>query len=80
MDSAQPNTHPTEDTSDTDTPTPPHRPATNDDFLMPGPTSESNEGLARWGLSWLLFSLVLMLLILGMSFVCWLLATATGIG
>ena len=65
---------------DTQTPAPARRAATNDDFLMPGPTAESNEGLARWGLSWLLFSLVLMLLILGMSVVCWLLASATGIG
>lgn len=66
--------------STSETPTPPRRGATNDDFLIPGPTSESNEGLGRWGLSWLIFSLVLMLLILGMSFVCWLLASATGIG
>ena len=52
---------------------------TSDDFLVPGPTPESNEGLRRWGCTWLAFSLILILLMLGISFVCWLLATWTGL-
>lgn len=51
----------------------------SDEFLVPGPTAESNEGTLRWGLSWLVFSLVLMVFMLGMSFVCWVLARVTGI-
>jgi hypothetical protein len=61
-----------------DTPAPPRHTA-SDDFLVPGPTPESNEGLGRWGLSWLLFSVTLILLMLLLSFVCWLLATLTGL-
>jgi hypothetical protein len=51
----------------------------DDEFLVPGPTSTSNEGAWRWGLSWLIFSIVLMVLLGLMSFVCWWLATITGI-
>jgi hypothetical protein len=55
------------------------RMVTSDDFLVPGPTPDSNEGLARWGITWLVFSLLLILLMLGITVVCWLLATWTGI-
>jgi hypothetical protein len=55
------------------------REASDDIFLVPGPTPESNEGTARWAITWIVFSLVLMLLILAMSFVCWVLARVTGI-
>jgi hypothetical protein len=80
MDSVQPDAQqPTASTDADVTPPPTRRMATNDDFLIPGPTAESNEGLGRWGLSWLIFSILLMLLMLGISFVCWLLATVTGI-
>ncbi|RIK46572.1 MAG: hypothetical protein DCC58_02785 [Chloroflexi bacterium] len=51
----------------------------NDEFLIPGPTSTSNEGALRWGLSWLLLSLFLMVGVAVMSLVCWWLATLTGI-
>lgn len=51
----------------------------DDQFLVPGPTSTSNEGALRWGLSWLLFSIFLMVLVGLMSLVCWWLATITGI-
>ncbi len=51
----------------------------SDPFLVPGPTPESNAGTARWAITWIVFSVLLMLLILGMSFVCWLLARVTGI-
>lgn len=56
------------------------RPArSSDDFLVPGPTPDSNAGLARWGLTWLVFSLLLILLMLGVSFACLMLAQATGL-
>lgn len=57
----------------------PRRATGDDQFLMPGPTSTSNEGALRWGLSWLLFSIVLMVLVGLLSFVCWWLATIMGI-
>lgn len=51
----------------------------SDEFLVPGPTAESNEGTLRWGVSWLVFSLLLMVFMLALSFVCWVLARVTGI-
>lgn len=54
------------------------RALTSDDFLVPGPSPESNAGLRRWGCTWLAFSLILMLLMLGLSFVCLTLANWTG--
>ena len=54
------------------------RAMTSDDFLVPGPTPTSNAGLRRWGCSWLAFSVALMLLMLGMAYLCWLLAHVTG--
>ena len=55
------------------------RARTGDDFLVPGPTPESNAGLRQWGCTWLAFSLILILLMLGISFVCLTLANWTGI-
>jgi hypothetical protein len=55
------------------------RAMTGDDFLVPGPSPESNEGLGRWGLSWLLFSLALILMMALMSYVCLVLARLTGL-
>ena len=55
------------------------RALTSDDFLVPGPSPESNEGLARWGLTWLAFSLLLILLMLCVSFACLTLANWTGV-
>ena len=54
------------------------RALTSDDFLVPGPSPESNAGLRQWGCTWLAFSLILMLLMLGLSFVCLTLANWTG--
>jgi hypothetical protein len=51
---------------------------TSDDFLVPGPTADSNAGMARWGLTWLAFSVILILLMLCVSFVCLTLANWTG--
>lgn len=55
------------------------RAKTSDDFLVPGPTPTSNEGLRRWGLTWIIFSLLLMLMMAAVSFGCWALARALGI-
>lgn len=55
------------------------RTARSDDFLIPGPTPESNEGLGRWGLSWLIFSIALIVMMALMSYVCWVLALWTGL-
>lgn len=52
---------------------------TSEDFLVPGPSPESNAGLARWGLTWIAFSLLLILMMLCLSFVCLTLANWTGI-
>lgn len=67
--------------ADTDTATPDtseRQTRTGDDFLVPGPSPESNAGLRQWGCTWLAFSLILILLMLGLSFVCLTLATWTG--
>jgi hypothetical protein len=58
--------------------TPTTRPMTNDDFLVPGPTPESNEGWARWGFTWILFSVLLMGMILLMSVLCFGIAKLIG--
>lgn len=55
------------------------RAMTSDDFLVPGPSPQSNEGLRRWGLTWLAFSLVLIVLMLCVSFACLTLANWTGV-
>lgn len=56
------------------------RPTEKDEFLVPGPTSESNEGLARWGITWLVFSVLLMLLMLGITVVCYFIGTWLNLG
>lgn len=61
------------------TPKDARRTRSSEDFLVPGPTPESNAGLRQWGCTWLAFSLILMLLMLGLSFVCLTLANWTGI-
>lgn len=55
------------------------RAMTSDDFLVPGPSPESNAGMARWGLTWLAFSLILIVLMLCVSFACLTLANWTGV-
>lgn len=51
---------------------------TSDDFLVPGPSPGSNEGLGRWGLSWLMFSVALIIMMAVMSYVCLIVARWTG--
>ncbi|HQX62401.1 MAG TPA: hypothetical protein PK593_02965 [Thermomicrobiales bacterium] len=56
------------------------RPAAKDEFLVPGPTSESNAGLARWGITWIVFSILLMLVMLGITVVCYFIGTWLHLG
>lgn len=65
-----------------ESPPEPHdrRPVEGDDFLVPGPTPESNEGLARWGITWIVFSLLLMLLMLGITVACYFIGTWLNLG
>lgn len=56
------------------------RPMEKEDFLVPGPTPESNEGLARWGITWLVFSLLLMLVMLGITVACYFIGTWLNLG
>ena len=51
----------------------------SDDFLVPGPTPTSNEGLARWGLTWLAFSLLLILVMFLITVSCFGFARLVGI-
>ena len=50
-----------------------------DEFLMPGPTSTTNEGTARWAVSWIGFSLVLMLFMLLITLLCFAIARLVGL-
>lgn len=56
-----------------------HTTGRNDEFLMPGPTSTSNQGTARWAISWLAFSIVLMLFMLLLSVICFGIARLAGL-
>ncbi|MCO5177822.1 MAG: hypothetical protein M9890_12770 [Thermomicrobiales bacterium] len=55
-------------------------PMESDDYLVPGPTAESNAGLARWGITWLVFSILLMLVMLGITVVCYFIGTWLNLG
>jgi hypothetical protein len=48
------------------------------EFLVPGPTPESNQGCFSWGLAWTGFSLFLILVVAIMTVGCYFLARATG--
>jgi hypothetical protein len=52
---------------------------TSDDFLVPGPTPTSNEGLARWGFTWLAFSLLLILMMFVITVACFGISKLIGI-
>lgn len=65
---------------DAATPTGEERQAGESEFLVPGPTPESNEGLARWGITWIVFSLLLMLLMLGLTVACYFIGNWLNLG
>lgn len=75
--------------SGTTEPTPADQPLTDEEtpeeeaeqeyeFLVPGPTPESNRGCFSWGLAWTGFSLFLILLVAIVTVGCYFLARATG--
>lgn len=49
------------------------------EFLIPGPTPTSNEGCLAWGFSWVLMSIVLLLIVAVMSVGCFGISKLTGI-
>lgn len=44
------------------------------EFLIPGPTPTSNEGCFAWGASWVIVSLVLLVIVAVMTAGCFLIA------
>ena len=44
------------------------------EFLIPGPTPTSNEGCFAWGASWVIVSLVLLVIVAVMTVGCFLIA------
>lgn len=64
--------------------TPPTDPAsqpTEDehDFLMPGPTPTSNEGCFAWGASWVIVSIVLLIIVAIMTLGCFAISLLLGL-
>lgn len=49
------------------------------EFLIPGPTPTSNEGCLAWGFSWVLMSLVLIVIVAVMTVGCYGISKLTGI-
>ena len=65
-------------------PTPASDPATqppedDNDFLMPGPTPTSNEGCFAWGASWVIVSIVLLIIVAIMTLGCFAISLLLGI-
>lgn len=59
---------------------PPEAPPINDhDFLIPGPTPASNEGCFSWGASWVVVSLVLIVIVAVMMVACFFISLAVGL-
>ncbi len=56
-----------------------HEPVEEYEFLLPGPTPETNEGCLGWGASWAIFSVFLILVIALVTVGCYFLSVATGI-
>lgn len=52
-------------------PTPENAPPDEEhEFLIPGPSPTSNEGCFRWGASWVLLSLFLLVIVAVMTLAC----------
>lgn len=61
-----------------ETPAPP--PSDDDhEFLMPGPTPTSNEGCFSWGASWVIVSLVLLVIVAVMTIACFAISLLVGL-
>lgn len=48
------------------------------EFLIPGPTPTSNEGCFTWGASWVVLSLVLLVIVAIMTVTCFFIALLVG--
>ena len=60
-----------------DTPQPP--PEDEHDFLMPGPTPTSNEGCFAWGASWVVVSVILLVIVMLMTLGCFAISLLLGL-
>ncbi len=49
------------------------------EFLIPGPTPTSNDGCLAWGFSWVLMSIVLLIIVAVMTVGCYGISKLTGI-
>lgn len=49
------------------------------EFLIPGPTPTSNDGCLAWGFSWVLMSIVLLIIVAVMTVGCYGISRLTGI-
>ena len=49
------------------------------EFLMPGPTPTSNEGCFAWGASWVIVSLVLLVIVAVMTVGCFFISRLVGL-
>lgn len=65
------------DGTDPALPEPP--PEDEHDFLMPGPTPTSNEGCFAWGASWVMVSLVLIVIVAVMTVACFFISLLVGL-
>jgi hypothetical protein len=66
-------------TGDTASSPPASVPDDEHDFLMPGPTPTSNEGCFAWGASWVVVSLVLIVIVAVMSVGCFFISRLVGL-
>lgn len=57
----------------------PPQPEEEHEFLMPGPTPTSNKGCFAWGLSWVLVSVVLLIIVAVMTVSCYFISILLGI-
>jgi hypothetical protein len=57
----------------------PAPPEDEHDFLMPGPTPTSNEGCFAWGVSWVVVSVVLLVIVALMTLACFAISLLVGL-
>lgn len=66
-----------DDAAPADTPQAP--PEDEHDFLMPGPTPTSNEGCFAWGASWVVVSVILLIIVMLMTLGCFAISLLLGL-
>lgn len=55
------------------------QPDDENDFLLPGPTPTSNEGCFAWGASWVIVSIVLLIIVAIMTLACFAISLLVGL-